>query len=308
MQRLTMKLGIYLLGGLLLWASCSQESPLPTEGTAVSFSLSGIGADVSTRGEALASGTTVRVVAYKGTSYVADNVYTADASGKLTSTTEMRLIEDTYDFYAVSPALVIASKSTSGPTFTVGQNVDFAAVKVNQKVTKYNGSSSTMKCPVALGELVRKCTRLTFNVELGSDIPFTISALKVMSLTLMGLPTSLTTTGATLSAGSGSGTLTIPVSSFTTSGNKASGSTIVLPKTNGTFTMNMDVQFNGSGVTVTFPSITVASMSFDSGKNHVFTVKLMKDRVGVWASVYPAWTGNVTYNPGLGSSDADNNK
>lgn len=308
MQSLNMKLGIRLLVGLLLWASCSQEMSLPTDAAAVSFSLSGIGADVTTRGESLASGTTVRVVAYKGTSYVADNVYTADASGNLTSSSEMRLIEGTYDFYAVSPALAIVSKTAGGPTFTVGQGVDFAASKVSQKVTAYSGSNSSSKCAVALGELARKCSKLTFNVEPGSDIPLPVSSLKVMGITLVGLPTSLTATGATLPAGSGSGTLTIPAGSFTANGTKCSGSTVVLPKTNGTFTMSMDVQINNSGVTVTFPVITVDPMSYDSGKNHVFTVKLTKDRVGVWASVYPAWSGNVTYNPGLGSSDADSNK
>ena len=290
-----MKLLFGILTAFFL-ASCTEDDPQPGEGTPVVFSLSGIGADISaggttTRGENFTKDVTVRVVAYKGTSYVADNTYKVDAGGNLVATGgEMRLIEDTYDFYAISPALEIVSKTTSGPTFSVAQGVDFAAVKTTQKVTAYSGSSSSTKCAVTLGELARKCAKLTFIIEPGDDVPVVVSALKIVNVTLTDMPDLQTATGATLNAGSGSNTLILPESAFTNSGTTCSGSTIVLPKSSGAFTLSMDVQVNNSGVTVTFPAMTIPAMAFTAGMNHTFMVKLMKDRVGIWLSTSTMWT------------------
>lgn len=295
---------LILSGVFLLVSGCSRDSLSQSEGeTFVSFSCSGIGGGLSatTRGESFAKNATVRVVVYKGTSYVADHTYKADASGNLIADAgEMRLIEDTYDFYAVSPALAIVSKTIGGPTFTVNHNVDFAAVKVNKQVTAYSGSNSTTKCVVALGELARKCAKVSFAVDLAGDVPFTVTKTVITEVLLSGMPASLIATGVTLPAGSGSETLIFGSELFKTDSadsRKASGSTIVLPKTIGTFNLTMKARFNGvTSITTLFPATGVPAMSFDAGKAYTFTVKLTKDnlgdpKLGLWLTV-SAWTTN----------------
>ena len=298
MKRRIFIFGLVCLSGLL--SACSEEANTDGGGTVVAFTFSGIGADLSgsvpsTRGDKLPVGTSVRVVAYKGTVYVADHTYKADASGNLVADgDDMRLIEDTYDFYAVSPALAIASKSTSGPTFNVAQGVDFASVKKSCKVTAYIGSNSSAKCTVPLGELTRKCAKLTFAIDVATDVPFTVTKTVITEAALSVMPGTLTATGATLNAGSGSTTLTLPASVFdtdTTNKRKASGSVVALPKTSAAFNLTMKAQFNGvTSVTTLFPATAVPNMSFDAGKEYTFTVKLTKDKlgkpaIGLWLTI-----------------------
>ena len=297
---------------LCFFSSCTGEDTQPDgDGTVVGFILpgieAGVGEDVSTRAT-LDKDVKVRVVVYKtgaqsNANYVATKDYTVQANGTLTATdgTDLRLIDDTYDFYAITPDLTVTT-SGSTPTVSVAQEKDFAvSLTTNQKISKWSaGEGSAVKRAITLTQLARKCAKVNFAIDIAEDVASTISDTKITEAVLTSMPAPLTASGTTLNAGSGSATLTFPSTMFTTdtdNSRKSSGSTVLLPKTSGAFTLSMKAQFNGvTSVTTQFPAATVPAMTLDGGKEYTFTVRLTKDKLGntvagLWVSV-SKWNTN----------------
>ena len=139
--------GAWLFAAVLLLGGCSKE---PAEGmdgpsgqVALDFSIEGIEKMLPVTRAALATGTTVRVIAYKsGDSNPATENYAnecayywngtklvpcrVDANGNKTADLPdwaMTLLPGTYDFYAVSPALPLAADKTKLAT-AIANGVD----------------------------------------------------------------------------------------------------------------------------------------------------------------------------------------
>lgn len=298
---------LLLLCACMGFSSCSAEEDkdAPEEGTAVGFTLAGISGEVTngtaTRA-ALDAGTTVRMEVYRtgaqsSANHVAGKEYTVRADGTLSATDgkELRLIEGVYDFYAITPALPVDATG-SDPTVSVPQQTDFAvSLTTNRKINKWTAAEgSSIKRTVTLNELARKCAKVNFAIDLAEDVAPTITDTKITEAKLTNMPSGATATGITMPAGSGTAIVTLPPSLFTTgTGNprNASGSTVVLPKTSGTFSLSMKAQFNGvTSVTTQFPASNVPAMPFDAGKEYTFTVQLTKDKLGntnagLWVTV-----------------------
>ena len=291
---------------LCFFSSCTGEDTQPDgDGTVVGFILpgidAGVGEDVSTRAT-LDKDVKVRVVVYKtgaqsSANYVATKDYTVQAGGTLSATdgTDLRLIDGTYDFYAITPNLTVTTGG-SVPTVGVSQQTDFAvSLTTAQKITKWSAAEGNgVKRAITLTQLVRKCVKVTFAIDLAEDVAPTITDTKITEAKLTSMPGSLTASGTTLNAGSGSTTLTFASEMFTTdvtNSRKSSGGTVLLPKTSGAFTLSMQAQFNGvTSVTTQFPAATIPAMTLEGGKEYTFTVRLTKDKLGntvagLWVSV-----------------------
>lgn len=301
--------------------SCTQgdEMSEQSEGTAVGFALAGISGDVAPDGAAtraaLATGTKVRVAVYKtgaqsSANYVTTKDYTVQSGGTLAAADgrDLRLIEGTYDFYAVTPDLTV-NTSGGNPTVSVSQKTDFAvSLTTGQRIAKWTaGEGSDVKRAVTLTELARKCVKVNFAIDIAEDVAPTITDTKIVEATLSNMPATATATGINMSAVSGTSTVTLAESLFTTNMDnlrKSSGGTIVLPKTSGTFNLSMKARFNGvTSVTTLFPATNVPAMSFESGKEYTFTVRLTKDKLGntsagLWVTVSKWLTSDQDYNLG----------
>lgn len=312
-----------LLFVLCCLTSCSQEEAAgqPVDGIPVSFKLPGIRSEVTENGLTRASldeGTTVGVVVYKtGEEQILSNIvdmkaYSVQPDGSLKSDTDtdLRLIEGTYDFYALTPGDLGLQPGITIKA-SVPQMVDFAvSLTTGVKINKWTSTEGdAVKRTVILDELIRKCAKLTFAIDIAEDVAPTITDTKITEATLTNMPSKAQTSGTTtLDASSGTTTLTVPASKFktdVTNPRKASGSVPVLPKTSGTFDLSMKAQFNGvTSVTTKFPATNVPAMSFDSGKEYTFTIRLTKDKLGnttagLWVTIMSKWMTN-DQNIGLG--------
>jgi len=317
----------YLLLSFLpfCFLACTNSEGLSSEyeGVKVNFSTRGIVAQVaSTRADAssLAEGATIRVQVYKhtgtatdltATNYVGDNTYVVgtdgslstcvvDAMGTVTSTTgsDLYLRSGDYDFYAVTPALTL---STSGETTAVPQGMDYAT-----SLTQGVSVSSTLSTQsVALTTLERKCAQLVFKIDRAIT---TITSVAIDELILTGLavgPLTGTMNNALSTAASNTGSVTLANSNFTydaTDQYKASASTIVLPKTDGTMQLSMTVYFNGHTTARTISSVTVPSIAFEAGTQYIFTLKLYGDQVvlSLTSSSSASWETATTWNSTIG--------
>ena len=325
---LPVKVGERLLLLFLIFlglVSCAKEEvQSEAEGVEVSFALPGIGTEVTERGTraALTKDTRVCIVVYRhndaGTQILNDFVdvrnYIVQSDGTLKVNDEMyndnlRLIEGSYDFYVFTPN---EGYNLTGaiPTFTVRQEADFAvSLTTNQKITKWSSSEgSSIIRNITLNQLVRKCAKVNFAIDIAEDVAPTITNTKIAKVALTSMPSEIKAQGTTLNPGSGSNTCTLTRNFITDTKNprKASGSTVLLPKISGTFTLSMQAQFNGvTSVTTQFPAASVPAMSFDSGKEYTFTIRLTKDNMGntvagLWVTVSKWVTSDQDY--GLGGA------
>ncbi|WP_455592288.1 BF2992 family fimbrillin-A clan protein [Bacteroides sp.] len=304
----------------LCFASCSQteESELPGDGVAVGFTLPGLeGAvtetEAATRGN-LAENTKVRVVVYKNgaqssANYVTEKVYTVQANGTLSATDgDLRLIEGSYDFYAITPALTVDHSGTS-PKVTVSQKTDFAcSLTTGQKITKWSSSEgSSVKRSIALTELERKCALLAFKVEMVPNISV-INRIVISKVSLDRMarqPLTVTGVGNLPAAAANDYTLSAGSSFFTTevqNARKATGSFTVLPKTSETFSLGMEVLMNGATSTpVVFEAKEIEAFAFVKGYKYQFTVTLTKTgAIGLYLTI-SKWTDHLL-NPELGGN------
>lgn len=296
--------------------SCTKEDVQPeAEGVAVDFTLLGIGTEVAENGTtraALTKDTRVCVAIYRHNDagelskeyFVNTKDYVvSDNNGTLRplSGVELRLKAGSYNFYTIVPGSTNAYEalnidaSGSTPTVFVPQEKDFAvSLTTNQTVTKWSSTEgSSVKRKITLSQLVRKCAKMNFAIDIAEDVAPTITNTKITKVVLTLMPSGLTASGTTLDPGSGLNTWTLMESFVTDTENprKASGGAVLLPKTNGTFNLSMQAQFNGmTSVTTQFPAASVPAMSFDSGKEYTFTIRLTKDNMGntvagLWVTV-----------------------
>lgn len=317
-RALRMRLFLLSLFGFLMFCfcfvSCSQGDPgseSAISGIAVNFRLSSNSA--TTTRASLADGTTVRVLVYpKGKTSgipLAQNTYCSvgggltpcvvDNLGAVTSQSgsDMYLVSGDYDFYAITPALAVASQDAGLFTADVAQLVDFASSVTSQTVSASAGFA------VQLTELERKCAKLTFAVDVSADVRGGISHTSLMDVSLGDLSVSHTAMGnGDLSARQATATLTVDGVFATDSQEprKASGSFIVLPRGEASLDLSLRARFNGvSSLTTLFRNPAVSVPAFEKGKSYAFTVQLANDgKMKLWLTV-STWNTN-DQNLGLG--------
>lgn len=297
--------GAWLFAAVLLLGGCSKE---PTEGmngpsgqVALDFSIEGIEKMLPVTRAALATGTTVRVIAYKsGDSNPATENYAnecayywngtklvpcmVDANGNKTADLPdwaMTLLPGTYDFYAVSPALPLAADKTKLAT-AIANGVDYAA---SDKTT---GTIPIQTTPYAitLNELQRKCSRLTFVIRKEDYISST--SLSVLSLKVKGLAAAksgVTVGGDIAPASSGTQSLDFYSYDFTVSGTTATQKTpsVVLPLSGATLSLEINLVVDGTQLK---PSLQgMLSCTLEKGKAYTITAtfaEIMEITLSEW--------------------------
>lgn len=299
-------------------SSCSadEDRQEPAEGTIVDFTLSGIGSEVTKAGISpdthfpLAD-VTVAVYRTGGLSaadYVTQTTLRATSDGGLhPSSGPLRLLEGGYDFYTVLSGNRVNTDG-SEPVVSVRQQTDMAvSLTRNVSIAKWTDAEGpSVKRTVVLDMLVRKCAKVNFAIDIAEDVSPTITDTKITEARLTNMPSGGTLTGLDLPAGSGTTDVVLPSSLFTTgteNSRKASGSTVLLPKTAGMFNLSMKAQFNGvTSVTTQFPANSL-NMPFEGGKEYTFTVRLTKDKLGntaagLWVTVSKWETNSQDVNLG----------
>lgn len=276
----------------------------------------------------LAAGTTVRVLAFQRAAgaasaditadkYVAEATYvveeiTGDGGAKelrlkacnVNPTTgavdaantatpaEIRLRADKYDFYAFTPAVAIASPWK----VSIAHGVDHASSCTADVAVAPNlsGNVPVYTQTVSLDVLMRKCCRITFVAERASQ---TVSKIKIGSAKLSkmaGAPAVATLCSALPTPSSNNVDISLNGSAFTAVDGlnyKFSGETIVLPKSEEEFGIDMTVEFNGSGVDKAL-SGKVPAMAFEPGRQYCFALSLKGGDVTLtlvimdWDAVY----------------------
>ena len=309
--------GTWLLAAAMLLGGCSKE---PTEGmngpsgqVALDFSVEGIEKVLPVTRAALASGATVRVIAYKsGDSNPATENYAnecayywngtklvpcrVDANGNKTADLPdwaMTLLPGTYDFYAVSPALPLAADKTKLAT-AIANGVDYAA---SDKTT---GTIPIQTTPYAitLNELQRKCARLTFVIRKEDYISST--SLSVLSLKVKGLAAAksgVTVGGDIAPASSGTQSLDFYSYDFTVSGTTATQKTpsVVLPLSGAT--LSLEINLVVDGIQLKPPFNGMLSCTLEKGKAYTITATFA-EIMEITLSEWDAENGN---NPSLGN-------
>lgn len=291
---------------LFLLASCTEaDGLLERDVSTVSFSFSP--GDLSpepvpTRagGDYMEAGTTVRVVAYRRPStassaalsnanYAGEATYKVLSNGTLqlcsvahdakgfpsvgtAAAVPLQLIQGTYDFYAVTPALKV-DHSGSNPTVSVRHRMDYAvSLTPNKPVSSGNST-------VGLEMLNRRCTLLSFSTDRKADATDVAKVtMGDVSLTAMtGEPITATGTAAlNLPAQPLTAMLTIAADKFTVAdatnaGWKAYGQEICLPKVDGACNLSANVSFNdGESKLLTVEGLT---LTFEPGKHYAFTIR-----------------------------------
>ena len=297
--------GTWLLAAAMLLGGCSKE---PTEGmngpsgqVALDFSVEGIEKVLPVTRAALASGATVRVIAYKsGDSNPATENYAnecayywngtklvpcmVDANGNKTADLPdwaMTLLPGTYDFYAVSPALPLAADKTKLAT-AIANGVDYAA---SDKTT---GTIPIQTTPYALtlNELQRKCSRLTFVIRKEDYVSST--SLSVLSLMVKGLAAAksgVTVGGDIAPASSGTQRLDFYSYDFTVSGTTATQKTpsVVLPLSGAT--LSLEINLVVDGIQLKPPLKGMLSCTLEKGKAYTITAtfaEIMEITLSEW--------------------------
>ncbi|WP_288488038.1 DUF1566 domain-containing protein [uncultured Alistipes sp.] len=308
--------GAWLFAAVLLLGGCSKE---PAEGmdgpsgqVALDFSIEGIEKMLPATKAALATGTTVRVIAYKsGDSNPATENYAnecayywngtklvpcmVDANGNKTADLPdwaMTLLPGSYDFYAVSPALPLAADKTKLAT-AIANGVDYAA---SDKTT---GTISIQTTPYAitLNELQRKCARLTFVVRKEDYV--SSDNIRVLSFQVKGLAAArsgVTVGGDIAPASSGTQSLELRSYDFTVSGTTATQDTpsVVLPLSGAALSLQLDVIVDGTQWKPPFTGML--SCTLEKGKAYTITVTFA-EIMEITLSEWDAENGN---NPDLG--------
>lgn len=311
---------------LLLFASCTEvDGLMERDASTVSFSLPSGGLSPETAvsragGVNMEVGTTVRVVAYRRPSgasspvlsaanYAGEATYkvatgstlelcgiTTDAAGTPSVDTgatpvPLKLIQGTYDFYAVTPALEVDHTGTN-PTLSVRHHTDYAVSATAAK------SISPGNSTVGLVTLERRCALLSISTDrTDAAIDVTKVVLGDVQLTKMpDEPMQATGTGALDATGNtNNNTLTIAAAKFGIPDAaypwKAYGQAISLPKSTAAFNLKVNVTFNDNE-TVLLEAADL-SMGFDAGKQYAFTIRF-KERGGMELLVGVApWTDAI---------------
>lgn len=292
---------------LLLFASCTEvDSLAERDVSTVSFSLPS--GDLSPEpaasradGVNMEVGTTVRVVAYRrpvgasapvisAANYAGEATYKValgsalelcgvktDANGTPSvdagaTPVPLQLIQGTYDFYAVTPALEVDHAGTN-PTLSVRHHTDYA-VSVTAAKSISSGNST-----VGLTTLERRCALLSFSTDRKEDATdITKVTMGDVQLTAMtDEPVAATGTGVLdISAQPKTTKWTIAAGKFTVAdaanaGWVAYGQDICLPKVNGACDLSANVSFNDeNSLLLTVEGLTVM---FDPGKHYAFTIR-----------------------------------
>lgn len=325
--------GTMLGSRLVLWltlllAVCScEENQMPAhDAAAVYFCSSGVTAKVesgsSTRAlipENLAAGATVRVLAYKrlGASpditvdtYAGENTYVVDAAGELSPCVtdadgvltagtpgELYLREDTYDFYAVTPALAV--DRSSGTVVRVPHRTDYATGRTEAVVVQKPATLGTDKQVVTLATLERRCARVSFAVTRKFGNVTRVQVQQVQLTRMADAPLQGVPAGDLAPAANGT-TLTLTAAEFTPGANpwEASAGVNVLPKTEEAYALEMQVLFNEE-TDVTDLTAPVSAMMFQKGYHYAFNLILKGNAIGLILTMAP-W-GETDWNDDAGT-------
>lgn len=200
------------------------------------------------------------------------NVY-ANGVADSTSTTkpaELRLRADTYDFYALTPAVEVdAARKVS-----IGHGVDYAA----SCTPDIKLSAATNPASVDLVTLDRKCSQISFSVVRLAENVKTVDIKSVTFSEISESPLSAVLCQA-LVPGANTGSYVFEKEVFTpadTTKYNFKGADVVLPKTAAKFKLAMSVEFNGSGKD-SAPEAEMPELSFEPGKQYAFILKLKGD-------------------------------
>jgi hypothetical protein len=277
---------------LLLMYGCSGEediiNPDTSEICTVGFTSANVDA-VLTRGSTyIPKNTQVGISAYlvssdvEATDYFQSRLFTVtDAIGTLTPQNgNISLFKNTkYNFYAYSPAL--AFKTGSKKTMEISNGTDFLLASVAQTI---NDGSTIVTLPA----LSHKCSLVQFYVKrLTSNVLVRNVTIGSAGLTYSNITHS--PVSYTLGVGDGNikldgvpqdGSLNVPGASFTTeiAGSDYIGSSVLLPKTNAAFQLNLNLIFNNSPVSLV---ATIPAIAFAQGSKYLYTVEISDDIVKV---------------------------
>ena len=275
-----------LLPACLSMGGCSKDAAelleSETGAVPVSFSVEGIEQMVPVSRATLDVNTTVRVIAYKSSSsnpstdnYVADQAYywngtvlvacTVDANGaNPTAAADQSMVltvGESYDFYAVSPALPLKDNKTM--IASVPNGVDYA-VSVTPSTTVNLGVTR-------LRELRRQCAQIQFNLI--SEYNIDINQVKIYGFA--DAPQSDVTVGSGLTSvsGGGSGLLSWSAADFsgTATSQNLKKPIIVQPMSEVNIGIFMRIAING--VMQTF-SGELNSLNLESNHSYVMVAEL----------------------------------
>ncbi len=331
---------------VLLAAGCGNDLPDPGPASGpqvpVGFSLSGIGvghveasseaaradavasaetartrADITP--EALAAGSTVRVVAYRRSgsaadisadTYVCETTYVVAADGSLTPCTvgadgastgsagasAMRLLAGTYDFYACTPALPLAADHR---TVGVPHGTDYAcSCTPAQTVAPQTGSAPQQ---VALATLERRCSQLCFSVTRQAE---NVARVRIVSSELRRIAHSPAEAfvGSALPTGTNDGTYAFPANTFTQGAEpyQYSGLDEVLPKSSAVFDLKMQVVFNDAAEATDLQA-EIPAMAFAPGLRYTFDLTLQGGFIVLTLQITP-WNTDAVWDTLLGDA------
>lgn len=309
------------LSALSLFACTEADDLVVRDGVVVSFVTPGMNAGESEVTRAvntympLDEGVTVRILVYrrKGTNpdlsadeFIGENTYVADDYGKLSACvvdangnkingtpTELSLIQGSYDFYAITPALPTVSNDHK--TISVKHGVDYATSLTTKAIAPGAGT-------VPLTTLDRKCSKVEFNFDRKSSNVTEIQIDEVSLCDMSKAPLIGTLAENLPDASAKTDTVKLGSSDFkidATTKYKATGDTIILPKPAGDFKVGMKLKFNGGTTQVTLKPATVKNLAFAQGTRYVFKVVLLGGSVKLtltvadWAETYNITADNL---------------
>ena len=276
---------IYLLAVLLLGACTEGDLPLKeNEPFAVRFSTVEIGAEITTRSP-LAENVPLRILAFRrvgdvpdlsADEYIAEGMYRVESgNGVLSPVNPLLLSAGTYDFYALTPDLAVSRTGSGGSktcTVSVGHGCDYAASLTKSKTVSESARE------VALQELSRHCTKLTFALAPKSDAYVTAVDIVSAGLTNMTNAPVVGKLLETLPVDGATCRTTVNLTGFTAPDDnkplELSASTVVLPRKAGAFDYQMKVKFNGSDRETELVAHLPQGLAFQPGYSYTFTVKL----------------------------------
>lgn len=318
------------------------EPEIPeSEKVSVAFALPGIGTEAFSSGWGVSSrasetdgdvkvvpldeDATVRVVVYqrKGTNadltndkYVMDATYVAvkeddnivlkpctianDGTVTVNESNLMRLRFGTYDFYAITPALTLDSDHRK---VDVHHGDDFAASLTEAVEVVLQPGGVAQK--VTLDYLERKCSQLHFSISRAHKhiTKAVFNSVKLSKITKD--PATVLLTDA-ITTGDNTGEYEFPADTFAELNEDSeflsAGADEVLPKSKGTFDLEMNVSFNDDDPTTL--KATVPEMAFDPCVKYCFNLHLNGELVELrlivssWTDV-PGWDIEIG-SPGSG--------
>lgn len=318
---------------LVAAAGCHKSESLDldtSDRVAVSFSIAGVTAEVSssTRADAtvtpvevrLDEGATVRVLAFQRTGSSADitadtqvasygeATYVVQADGKLkpcnvtadgkvdaasTATpADIRLRADTYDFYALTPAIPISK--AGGYKVSIANGTDHAASCTEAQVIPAGAKSHA----VTLKVLDRKCAKVSFSFD-RKEQSKVVKSIKVDSVYLINIahsPSAPTLLCAALDRGANDANFSFPKGEVTydDAGTKTpyDCSDVVLPKTQDKVGIGVEVRFNDASnvkqrTILSVKAEDMPNMAFNPCYHYNFKVTLQGNIVTLTLTVGP---------------------